>query len=213
MLCLGLSCLLLHVFAVIGTELTFELPDNDKQCFYEELEKDTKFEIDFQVSYSNPLPLCVYKMLSEASYLFFEFCVFIASWTGMRSFILKRFGFSFDWGVDFVTPPPLSYFTCSLTKQLHLTKYVKNIFLCGFAHLTGVLQSHFVEAQHCTDHMLQQNEIHYSCHACPVVCVIASFRSFQGGTTMWTASSQILKIMSCITRIRNSMTVSLTLQP
>ncbi|XP_029313050.1 transmembrane emp24 domain-containing protein 3 isoform X2 [Cottoperca gobio] len=50
MLCLGLSCLLLlHVCLVFGTELTFELPDNNKQCFYEELEKDVKFEIDFQV--------------------------------------------------------------------------------------------------------------------------------------------------------------------
>ncbi|KAM3625438.1 uncharacterized protein V6R79_012010 [Siganus canaliculatus] len=49
MLHLGLSCLLLHVLVVFGTELTFELPDNDKQCFFEELEKDVKFEIDFQV--------------------------------------------------------------------------------------------------------------------------------------------------------------------
>ncbi|KAM6949969.1 transmembrane emp24 domain-containing protein 3 [Lycodopsis pacificus] len=49
MLCLGLSCLLLHVFVVFGTELTFELTDNEKQCFYEEVEKDVKFEIDFQV--------------------------------------------------------------------------------------------------------------------------------------------------------------------
>lgn len=37
---------------VFGGELTFELPDNDKQCFYEELEKDVKFDIDFQVSSS-----------------------------------------------------------------------------------------------------------------------------------------------------------------
>ncbi|XP_037613893.1 transmembrane emp24 domain-containing protein 3 [Sebastes umbrosus] len=49
MLCLGLSCLLLHVFVVFGTELTFELPEKDKQCFYEDLEKDVKFAIDFQV--------------------------------------------------------------------------------------------------------------------------------------------------------------------
>ncbi|XP_041793895.1 transmembrane emp24 domain-containing protein 3 [Chelmon rostratus] len=51
MLCLGLGCLLLllHVSVVFGTELMFELPDNDKQCFYEELEKDVKFDIDFQV--------------------------------------------------------------------------------------------------------------------------------------------------------------------
>lgn len=49
MLYVGLSCVLLHVFVVFGSELTFELPDNDKQCFYEELEKDVKFDIDFQV--------------------------------------------------------------------------------------------------------------------------------------------------------------------
>lgn len=49
MLYFGLSFFLLHVFLVFGTELTFELPDNDKQCFYEELEKDVKFDIDFQV--------------------------------------------------------------------------------------------------------------------------------------------------------------------
>uniref|UniRef100_A0A3Q3K478 GOLD domain-containing protein n=1 Tax=Monopterus albus TaxID=43700 RepID=A0A3Q3K478_MONAL len=47
----GLSSLghVLVVFGVFGTELTFELPDNDKQCFYEELEKDVRFDIDFQV--------------------------------------------------------------------------------------------------------------------------------------------------------------------
>ncbi|XP_054477202.1 transmembrane emp24 domain-containing protein 3 [Anoplopoma fimbria] len=49
MLGFGLSCLLLHVCVVFGTELTFELSDNEKQCFYEELETDVKFEIDFQV--------------------------------------------------------------------------------------------------------------------------------------------------------------------
>ncbi|KAI4830530.1 transmembrane emp24 domain-containing protein 3 [Pseudochaenichthys georgianus] len=49
MVYLGLSCFLLHVFVVFGSEITFELPDNDKQCFYEELEKDVKFDIDFQV--------------------------------------------------------------------------------------------------------------------------------------------------------------------
>lgn len=51
MLYLGLSCVLLYVSVVFATELTFELPDNEKQCFYEELEKDVKFDIDFQVSY------------------------------------------------------------------------------------------------------------------------------------------------------------------
>lgn len=53
MLNLGLSCLLLlllRVFVAFGTELTFELPDNDKQCFYEELEENLRFDIDYQVS-------------------------------------------------------------------------------------------------------------------------------------------------------------------
>uniref|UniRef100_A0A1A7YK97 Transmembrane emp24 protein transport domain containing 3 n=1 Tax=Iconisemion striatum TaxID=60296 RepID=A0A1A7YK97_9TELE len=49
MLCLSLSCFLLSVLAVFGTELTFELPDKEKQCFFEELEKNVKFDIDFQV--------------------------------------------------------------------------------------------------------------------------------------------------------------------
>ncbi|XP_037835638.1 transmembrane emp24 domain-containing protein 3 [Kryptolebias marmoratus] len=49
MLYLVLSSLLLRVFVVFGTELTFELPDNDKQCFFEDLDKDVKFDIDFQV--------------------------------------------------------------------------------------------------------------------------------------------------------------------
>lgn len=49
MLSLQLISLLLHVLFVLGTELTFELPDKEKQCFYEELEKGVKFEIDYQV--------------------------------------------------------------------------------------------------------------------------------------------------------------------
>lgn len=49
MLLLGLSCLLLRAFVVSGCEFTFELPDKDKQCFYEELEQGTRFEIGYQV--------------------------------------------------------------------------------------------------------------------------------------------------------------------
>jgi len=48
-LSLGLGCLLLPVLLLSATELTFELPEHDKQCFYEELEEDVKFDIDFQV--------------------------------------------------------------------------------------------------------------------------------------------------------------------
>ena len=32
-----------------GGELTFELPDNEKQCFYEEVAKDVKSTLEFQV--------------------------------------------------------------------------------------------------------------------------------------------------------------------
>nr|XP_057945715.1 transmembrane emp24 domain-containing protein 3 [Doryrhamphus excisus] len=41
--------LLFQIFVAFATELTFELPDNEKQCFYEDLEKDVKFDIDYQV--------------------------------------------------------------------------------------------------------------------------------------------------------------------
>uniref|UniRef100_A0A8D3CNK2 isocitrate dehydrogenase (NADP(+)) n=1 Tax=Scophthalmus maximus TaxID=52904 RepID=A0A8D3CNK2_SCOMX len=44
-----LPLLLLRVAAVLATELTFELPDNEKQCFHEELEEGVRFDIDFQV--------------------------------------------------------------------------------------------------------------------------------------------------------------------
>ncbi|MBN3325493.1 TMED3 protein, partial [Atractosteus spatula] len=44
-----LFCLMVNAVLVSSTELTFELPDNDKQCFYEELEKGVKFDIDYQV--------------------------------------------------------------------------------------------------------------------------------------------------------------------
>lgn len=50
MLRLGLGCLLLQVFVVSGSEFTFELPDNDKQCFHEELKQGIRFEIGYQVS-------------------------------------------------------------------------------------------------------------------------------------------------------------------
>ena len=40
------SCLWREVEA---TELSFELPDRDRQCFYEDLEKGTKCTLEFQV--------------------------------------------------------------------------------------------------------------------------------------------------------------------
>ncbi|KAL0271347.1 UNVERIFIED_CONTAM: hypothetical protein PYX00_008464 [Menopon gallinae] len=40
-----ISCLV----TVIGVELTFELPDNAKQCFYEDIQQNTTFTLEFQV--------------------------------------------------------------------------------------------------------------------------------------------------------------------
>lgn len=37
-----------------GSELTFELPDNAKQCFYEDITVGTKCTLEFQVSYLRP---------------------------------------------------------------------------------------------------------------------------------------------------------------
>ncbi|XP_005989636.1 transmembrane emp24 domain-containing protein 3 [Latimeria chalumnae] len=37
------------IILVSSTELTFELPDNANQCFYEEIEEGVKFTLDYQV--------------------------------------------------------------------------------------------------------------------------------------------------------------------
>lgn len=43
-------CAILTCFvAVAGVELTFELPDNDKQCFYENIPLNTSITLEFQV--------------------------------------------------------------------------------------------------------------------------------------------------------------------
>ena len=34
-----------------AVELTFELPDNEKQCFYEDIKAGEKTSVEFQVSY------------------------------------------------------------------------------------------------------------------------------------------------------------------
>jgi protein ERP2 len=58
---LGLS---LHIFVVciiflfkqiVANELTFELPDNAKECFHEQLKIGSKFMLEFQV--------CLYQSL------------------------------------------------------------------------------------------------------------------------------------------------------
>lgn len=44
-----LLLLLLRAERLWGAELTFELPDNAKQCFHEEVEQGVKFSLDYQV--------------------------------------------------------------------------------------------------------------------------------------------------------------------
>ncbi|KAF4082942.1 hypothetical protein AMELA_G00134380 [Ameiurus melas] len=48
---LGVVLIILTLYSALisGTELTFELPDNEKQCFYEELEEGVTFHVDYQV--------------------------------------------------------------------------------------------------------------------------------------------------------------------
>ena len=41
--------LVLQCGGVGGVELTFELPDNAKECFHEIIEKDTESTLEFQV--------------------------------------------------------------------------------------------------------------------------------------------------------------------
>ena len=41
--------LVLQCGSVGGVELTFELPDNAKECFHEIIEKDTESTLEFQV--------------------------------------------------------------------------------------------------------------------------------------------------------------------
>ena len=52
--------------AILGTfmltfagELTFELPDNERQCFHEVIEKGIKCTIEFQVIYSLKTIICM----------------------------------------------------------------------------------------------------------------------------------------------------------
>lgn len=73
MLRLGLSCLLLRLLVVSGSEFTFELPDNDRQCFYEELEEGTRFEIGYQVgSYFNSKSWFI--STGEEKVLYWKYC-------------------------------------------------------------------------------------------------------------------------------------------
>ncbi|GAA6101994.1 transmembrane emp24 domain-containing protein 3 [Tachysurus ichikawai] len=49
MLGVVLFILTLYPALISGTELTFKLPDSEKQCFYQELEEGVTFHVDYQV--------------------------------------------------------------------------------------------------------------------------------------------------------------------
>lgn len=40
---------LFYVSYIKGVELTFELPDNAKECFHEDIQKGTKATLEYQV--------------------------------------------------------------------------------------------------------------------------------------------------------------------
>ena len=45
----SLIFVLLYTTPVIGVEFTFELEDNSKQCFFEDIKQGTRVTLDFQV--------------------------------------------------------------------------------------------------------------------------------------------------------------------
>lgn len=49
-----------------GTELTFELPDNDLMCFYEEIESGTSCSLEYQVRQAVPGSVCAHALMYGA---------------------------------------------------------------------------------------------------------------------------------------------------
>ena len=46
---LALLCMSVSVWSSMAVEFTFELPDRDRQCFYEEVKQGTKGTLEYQV--------------------------------------------------------------------------------------------------------------------------------------------------------------------
>lgn len=66
------ACSLIFVFisVVFGTELTFELPDSEKQCFFEQIEKGVQSTIEFQVKVQrNITKITIWVLLSDFVFL------------------------------------------------------------------------------------------------------------------------------------------------
>ena len=70
-----ISILLCCISMVLSGELTFELPDNARQCYYEHIDKGTESTLEFQVS-SNKLKLYFNYIFSFNFYCFCPFSVF-----------------------------------------------------------------------------------------------------------------------------------------
>ena len=62
---LQVLCALLPWGWVLGSELTFELPDNAKQCFYEDIIIGTKCTLEFQVRGSHCAALTISSLCSS----------------------------------------------------------------------------------------------------------------------------------------------------
>ena len=45
----SLFLILVNIYQTIGVELTIEVEDNTKQCFFQDIEKGTRANLDFQV--------------------------------------------------------------------------------------------------------------------------------------------------------------------
>lgn len=46
---LALLCISVSLWSSLAVEFTFELPDRDRQCFYEEIKQGTKGTLEYQV--------------------------------------------------------------------------------------------------------------------------------------------------------------------
>lgn len=69
---LGAALLLILLAAAAeAVELTFELPDNAKECFFQEIDKNTTATLEFQVNFPPPLKFNSAKILKHTFTLIF----------------------------------------------------------------------------------------------------------------------------------------------
>lgn len=64
----------LHFIDTINSvELTFELPDNSKECFYQEITKNKSAVLEFQVSFEGKFNFKIFKYLMTRHYNFVDY--------------------------------------------------------------------------------------------------------------------------------------------